>query len=63
MMLRFLAWMIIFFIAAKIVGQIIRSIRIALTPNKDVMNSKQQPSRRNGKIVEDIPYEEVKDKQ
>ncbi|MDP1675853.1 MAG: hypothetical protein Q8L88_03225 [Bacteroidota bacterium] len=61
-MLRFLAWMIIFYIGAKIVAQIIRSIRIALTPNKDVMNSKQQPPKKNGKIVEDIPYEEVKDK-
>ncbi len=61
-MLRFIAWMIIFFIGAKIVAQIIRSIRIVLTPNKDVMNSKQQPPKRNGKIVEDIPYEEVKDK-
>jgi hypothetical protein len=63
MMLRFLSWMILIFIVAKIVGKIIRSIRIALTPNNDIMNTKQQPQTRNGKIVEDIPYEEVKDKQ
>jgi hypothetical protein len=63
MMLRFLTWMVIFFIAVKIIGQIIRSIRSALTPNNDVMNSNQQPRTRNGKVVEDIPYEEVKDKQ
>jgi len=63
MMLRFLAWMILFFIGAKIVGKIIRSIRIALSPNNDILNTKQQPRTRNGKIVEDIPYEEVKDKQ
>lgn len=63
MMLRFLAWMVIFFIGAKIVGQIIRSIRLALTPNKDILNTKQQPPTRNRKSVEDIPYEEVKDKQ
>ncbi len=63
MMFRFLAWMVLFFVVAKIVGQVIRAIRLALTPNKDVLNSIQQPHTRNGKNVEDIPYEEVKDKQ
>jgi hypothetical protein len=63
MMIRFLAWMVIFFVAVKIVGQIIRAIRLALTPNKDILNSNQQSRTRSGKIVEDIPYEEVKDKQ
>jgi hypothetical protein len=62
-MLRFIAWMILFFIGAKIVGQIIRAIRLALTPNKNVEIKNQRPHARNGKIVEDIPYEEVKEKQ
>jgi hypothetical protein len=62
MILRFLIWIIVIFTVAKIIGQIIRAIRLALTPNKDVLKSNQQPPTRNGKIVEDIPYEEVKDK-
>ncbi len=62
MMLRFIMWMIIFFVATKIVVWVIRAIRLALKPNKDVSTFNQQPITRNGKIVEDIPYEEVKDK-
>lgn len=63
MMFRFIAWLIVFFVVAKIVAQVIRAIRIALTPNKDVLNFKQQSRTKNNNIVEDIPYEEVKDKQ
>ncbi len=62
MMFRFLAWLALFFIVTKIVAQVFRAIRLALTPNKDIMNSKQQPRTKNGKDIEDIPYEEVKDK-
>ncbi len=63
MMFRFLAWLALFFIVTKIVAQVFRAIRLALTPNKDIMNFNQQPKTGNKKTVEDIPYEEVKDKQ
>lgn len=61
-MLRFIVWMIIFFVAAKIVGLVIRSVRMMLTPNKDVLNRRTAAPFRRANTVEDIPYEEINDK-
>jgi hypothetical protein len=55
--------MILIFIAAKILGQVIRSIRLLLTPNKDVLNRKSGQAYGKQKSIEDIPYEEIKEKQ
>jgi hypothetical protein len=63
MMGRFIIWMILVFIAAKILGQVIRSIRLLLTPNKDVLNRKSGQAYGKQKSIEDIPYEEIKEKQ
>ncbi len=62
MMLQFIIWMIFVYIAAKIIGQLIRIIRSMLTPNKDVMHRNTPTSFRGRKNIEDIPYEEIKDK-
>lgn len=62
MLLRFILWMILFFIAAKIIGTALRYVRRLLTPNKHI----QDPgTRNNGKKytnVEDVPYEDVSNK-
>ena len=62
MMLQFILWMIFVYIAAKIIGQLLRTIRRLLTPNRDVQNRSTINTTRRGKQVEDIPYEEIKDK-
>ncbi|MFA5833229.1 MAG: hypothetical protein WDA22_07110 [Bacteroidota bacterium] len=62
-MLRFIIWMIVIFIVGKIVGQMIRYIRLLMTPNRDVLNRKMDPSYHGKKNIEDIPYEEIKEKQ
>jgi hypothetical protein len=62
-MLRFIIWMIIVFIAGKIIGQVIRSIRLLMTPNRDVMRRAPRTPFSRRTPVEDIPYEEVKDPQ
>jgi hypothetical protein len=62
-MLRFIVWMIIFFVAAKIVGLVIRSVRLMLKPNKDILNRGTAAPFRRSNSVEDIPYEEINDKQ
>ncbi len=62
MMLQFILWMIFVYIAAKIIGQLLRTIRRLLTPNRDVQNRSTVKTTRRGKHVEDIPYEEIKDK-
>lgn len=61
-MLRFIVWMIIAFVAAKIVGQVIRSIRLLVTPNKDILNRRTSPASGRHQNIEDIPYEEINDK-
>jgi hypothetical protein len=61
-MLRFIIWMIVVFIAAKIFGQVLRAIRLMLTPNRDVRNLRNGTPFGRKRNVEDIPYEEVKDK-
>ncbi len=60
-MARFIIWMIIVFIGAKILGQVIRSIRLLLTPNKDVLNRNVSSTCSKQKPIEDIPYEEIKE--
>ncbi|MFZ4620201.1 MAG: hypothetical protein ACOYNS_06570 [Bacteroidota bacterium] len=61
-MLRFIIWMIFVYIAAKIIGQLVRTVRLLLTPNRDVLNRNARPTVRGKKDIEDIPYEEIKDK-
>lgn len=61
-MLRFLVWMIIVFVAAKILGQVIRYVRLLFTPNKNVLHHRSSPSKPQSQNIEDIPYEEMKDK-
>ncbi|NUN69656.1 MAG: hypothetical protein HUU02_08095 [Bacteroidetes bacterium] len=60
-MLRFIIWMIIVFIAGKILGVAIRSLRRLLTPNRDVLTKRPRSPFARRTVVEDIPYEEVKD--
>ncbi len=60
-MLRFIVWMIIVFIAGKILGQVIRSVRLLMKPNKDVLTKTPRSPFSHRAPVEDIPYEEVKD--
>ncbi len=61
-MLRFILWMIMVLVAAKIVGQIVRYIRHLLTPNKDVLTRGGKSRDRSANRIEDIPYEEIKEK-
>lgn len=60
-MLRFIVWMIIIFIAGKIIGQVIRSLRLLMTPNRDVLTKSARSPFSRRPPVEDIPYEEVKE--
>lgn len=60
-MLRFIIWMIVVYIAAKIIGTLIRSIRLYFTPNKDVFSPHSPSPLDRQKKIEDIPYEEIKD--
>lgn len=62
MMLQFILWMIFVYIAAKIIGQLLRTIRRLLTPNRDIRHRSTASAPRRGKNIEDIPYEEIKDK-
>jgi hypothetical protein len=62
MLLRFIIWMIIIFIAAKIAGVIIRYIRALITPNRHINNSRHQQTIKEEHSIEDIPYEDVTDK-
>ena len=60
-MFRFIIWMIVVFIAAKILGQTIRYLRLLMTPNRDVLTRKDRSPFEKKKPIEDIPYEEIKD--
>jgi hypothetical protein len=62
MMIRFIIWMIIVFIVSKILGQMIRYVRLMLTPNRDILNHRKESPLNEKKPIEDIPYEEIKDK-
>ena len=62
-MLRFIVWMIIVFVAAKILGQAVRYMRLLMTPNKDVQKRNSASHTDRKKHIEDIPYEEIKDKE
>ncbi len=61
-MLRFIVWMIIFFVAAKITGRLIRYVRLQFTPNKEVLKHDQRSHGPPANTIEDIPYEEIKEK-
>lgn len=63
MLLRFILWTILIFIAAKILGGILRYLRRALTPNLHVKNQRNQSKVEESKDVEDIPYEDISNKQ
>ena len=61
-MLRFIIWMVIFFIAAKITGQLVRYVRLLFTPNKEILTHDRRSKGRTTNAIEDIPYEEIKEK-
>lgn len=61
-MLRFIIWMIIFFIAAKIIGRVVRYVRLLFTPNNDILKHDQRSHGETANTIEDIPYEEIKEK-
>lgn len=61
-MLRFIFWMILVFIVTKILGQVILTVRLLLTPNKDVQKRSGRAPFRQQHPIEDIPYEEIKEK-
>lgn len=60
-LLRVILWVILLFIAAKIIGSAIRFVRTLLSPARTTIKStaKDPESYSN---VEDVPYEEVPDK-
>ena len=63
MMMKFIVYMIFVYIAAKIIGQLIRSVRILLTPNRNIRSTVHRTQTpRSRREVEDIPYEEIKEK-
>ena len=63
MLLRFILWTILIFIAAKIIGITLRYLRRALTPNLHIKNHRNQSKIEDSKDVEDVPYEDVSNKQ
>ena len=62
MLLRFIFWMIVAFIAVKIAGEIFRYIRRLLIPNQHIKNHIQQQRAEKYTNIEDVPYEEIQDK-
>ncbi|MBI2428969.1 MAG: hypothetical protein HYV29_09290 [Ignavibacteriales bacterium] len=62
MLLRFILWMILFFIAAKIIGATIRYLRRTLTPNRHIKDQQKRSNVEEYKNVEDVPYEDVSNK-
>ena len=62
MLLRYIFWLIVAFIAVKIAGEIIRYLRRLLTPNQHIKNPIQQQRAEKYNNVEDVPYEEIPDK-
>lgn len=63
MLLRYIIWLILIFIAAKIVGSIIIYIRKLLTPNQHIKDRGQDKKVGEYKNVEEIPYEDVSQKE
>ncbi len=61
-MLRFILYMILVFIAARIIVSVIASIRKFLTPNSDIQSRRRPSPFSEKKEIEDIPYEEIKEK-
>lgn len=59
MLLRFILWLIIIFIAGKIVGSVVVYLRKVLTPNKHVSSIDKKKSQEKYEDVEDVPYEEL----
>lgn len=60
-LLRVIVWVILLFLAAKIIGSVLRFLRTMLSPPRNTIKStsKKPDSYSN---VEDVPYEEVPDK-
>jgi len=54
-------WVILLFIAAKIIGSALRFLRTMLSPPRNtIKNTTKEPEPYSN--VEDVPYEEVPDK-
>ncbi|MEW5797389.1 MAG: hypothetical protein AB1728_00150 [Bacteroidota bacterium] len=62
MLLRFILWMIIVFIAAKIIGSTLRYLRRLATPNRHIKDQRHETKVDEYKDVEDVPYEDISDK-
>jgi len=62
MLIRFIFWMIVAFIAVKIAGEILRYVRGLLYPNQHIKNTIHQQRAEKYTNVEDVPYEEIDDK-
>lgn len=61
-MVRFIIWMIIAFIVVKFLSVALRAVRKFLQPGKFVHPSSQQKPQ-SYSDVQDVEYEEIKDKQ
>ena len=60
-LLRIIVWVILLFLAAKIIGSIFRFVRTMLSPPRNTIKSTtKEPEPYSN--VEDVPYEEVPDK-
>ena len=62
MLLRFIFWTIIIFIAAKIIGSTLRYLRRIATPNRHIKDHQRETKVDEQKDVEDVSYEDVSDK-
>jgi hypothetical protein len=60
-LLRIIVWVILLFIAAKIIGSVLRFVRSMLSPPRDTIKSTTKNPEPYSN-VEDVPYEEVPDK-
>lgn len=62
MLLRFIIWLIIFFIAVKILAVSIRYLRRLFNPKTHSEDFPKSRTAHQNNTIEDIPYEDVSDK-
>lgn len=58
MILRIIIWVILLFIAIKIIGIAMRYVRKIMTPNRHISTKANKGPERYTN-VEDVPYEEI----
>lgn len=62
-MIRVIFWIIISFIAAKIFGAVLRTVRIIFFPGNPLKPKVHRPQQRQSShVIEDVDYEEITDK-